>query len=111
MINAFGKNYYIDLDAVINKCRIEKKEPQKLTKKSSKKQTLGDDFLLEEDDEQQINIFKYEMLKMCIQRIFDEFENPENDMGVFGSKTSAISFTTAFNTLIKYNILIENDDE
>lgn len=112
MIEVYGKHYYIDLDAVTDRCRIEKKEPKKTTKRTSKKQLLDDEFFNEnDDDDQQINIFKYELIKLCLQRLFDEVEIPDDDMGAFGAKNSTVSFKIAFNTLIKYQILIEAYDE
>lgn len=52
----------------------------------------------------------YEILKMCIERILNEFDESDEGMGVFGQKNTTASFKFAFNTLIKYNILIEEDE-
>lgn len=58
----------------------------------------------------EINIFMFEILKMCIDRVLNEFDESDNDMGVFGQKDTTVSFKIAFNTLIKNNILIEEDE-
>jgi hypothetical protein len=58
----------------------------------------------------EINIFKYEILKMCIDRVLNEFDESDEEMGPFAQKDTAISFRLAFNTLIKNNILIEDDE-
>ncbi len=52
----------------------------------------------------------YEILKMCIERVLNEFDETDEDMGPFGQKDTTLSFRLAFNTLIKNNILIEEDE-
>jgi hypothetical protein len=52
----------------------------------------------------------YEVLKMCIDRVLNEFDEVDESMGPFGQKETTISFKLAFNTLIKNNILIEDDE-
>jgi hypothetical protein len=47
---------------------------------------------------------------MCIERILNEFDENDEGIGVFGQKETTISFRLAFNTLIKNNILIEDDE-
>jgi hypothetical protein len=46
----------------------------------------------------EINIFLFEILKMCIDRILNEFDESDNDIGVFGQKDTTPSFKIAFNT-------------
>jgi len=60
------------------------------------------------DDEQSINIFKYEIIKMCIERVllsFDE-ENQERIGGISTGENN-MSYKIALNTLINNKILIE----
>lgn len=114
MLEIFGKKYYIDLDAITEKCKIQDKPKETPTKKRRKiKEETEDDFseIFTTESEQQINIFKYELIKMCIQRIFDEIEETDEELGVFAGKNSTMSFRMAFNTLIKSEIIIELDDE
>lgn len=95
MVNIFGKAYYIDLDGITEKCRIE----TNLEKDS-------------ENEEIAINLFKYELIKLCIERILSEDVEIDESLGVFGSSTNIpISFKLAFNTLIKYEILLEYDEQ
>lgn len=47
---------------------------------------------------------------MCIERILNEFDESDEDMGVFAQKDTTISFRLAFNTLVKNNILIEENE-
>jgi hypothetical protein len=93
MVEIFGKYYYIDLEAITAKCRTGN--------------TIKND---DGTETTEINIFKYEILKMCIERILNEFDENDEGIGVFGQKETTISFRLAFNTLIKNNILIEDDE-
>lgn len=46
---------------------------------------------------------------MCIERVLYETEETDENMGVFGSNVTP-SYKMAFNTLIKNEILIEDDE-
>lgn len=99
MIEIFGKYYYIDIDSINEKCKTGT--------------TLEDD---DEPGDIKINIFIYEILKMCIERVLNDFDenNEDNDMAIFSSKNEkrmSVSFKLAFNTLIKNNIIIEQEYE
>ena len=96
MVELFGKTYYIDLDGIIAKCGTVKN-------------------IVEEDEVEgetlEINIFKYEIIKMCLERILSEYEEVDDTLGAFGKNSQSPSFKIAFNTLIKYEILIEDDEQ
>ena len=96
MVEIFGKYYYIDLDGITEKCRTGNK--------------IKND---EEEDTLEINIFKYEIIKMCLERILGEVDDVDEGMGAFAQNATTTSFKIAFNTLIKYKILIEelNEDD
>ena len=47
---------------------------------------------------------------MCLDRVLSEFEEPEDDMALLRKDNTPISFKIAINTLIKYEILIEDDE-
>jgi hypothetical protein len=102
MVEIFGKTYYIDLDRITEKCRIEK---------NTEEEKINDDISELNDDSQTINIFKYELIKMCIERILTEDSEVDETMGPFASNTTTVSFRIAFNTLVKNEILIENEYE
>ena len=57
MVEIYGKEYYIDIDGITEKCRtgnqIKDEEGQDVT---------------------EVNIFKYEVIKMCLDRILGEFD-------------------------------------
>jgi hypothetical protein len=93
MVEIYGKNYYIDIDGVTERCRTER--------------AIND---TEEGDALEINIFKYELIKMCLERVLDDYEDVDESMGMFGSNNAKVAFKIAFNTLIKNEILIEDDE-
>ena len=98
MLKIFGQNYYLDIDEISEKCSIQSK-------------TVLDE---ESDDDErpviEINVFKYEIIKMCVDRVLAEFEDGEQD-NLFKDKNVSTSFGLAFNTLINYEIIKEKDDE
>ena len=47
---------------------------------------------------------------MCLDRVLSEFDEIDEELGKFGHNNSTTSFKIAFNTLIKYEILIEDDE-
>ena len=93
MVEIFGKNYYINIDAISEKCRTGK--------------TVKTD---DGDESFEINIFQYEIIKMCLERILNDVEDVDEELGAFGQTDTSISFKIAFNTLIKNQILIEDDE-
>ena len=110
MVDIFGKSYYIDLDGITDKCRKKRKITPDIPDRVEGIEI--DDELTdgnESQDVQAINIFKYELIKLCIERILMEDNETDEKMGAF--TTIPISFKIAFNTLIKNEILIEEDDE
>lgn len=95
MPNFLNNGYYLDIDGVIDKCRTG---------------TTVDDETGKEVSE--INIFKYEIIKMMIERVLDEFDDETDDdvlSSIKGKKTS-LSFNLAFNTLYQYGIIKEEND-
>jgi hypothetical protein len=93
MVEIFGKSYYIDLDGITDKCRTGN--------------NIKDD---DGEDVTEVNIFKYEVIKMCLDRILSEFTDPDEELGAFAQNNTTVSFKIAFNTLIKNQILIEDDE-
>jgi hypothetical protein len=60
----------------------------------------------------EINIFKYEMIKMLIDRVINEIDDyEEEELDIFRKdKVGTPSFRLAFNTLIKNDIIIEENE-
>jgi hypothetical protein len=50
---------------------------------------------------------------MCLERVLGEVDEVDEGMGAFAQNSTTTSFKLAFNTLIKYKILIEelNEDD
>jgi hypothetical protein len=99
MIEILGKNYYIDVENIAEKCATY--VPVKLDGEES------------DDDAKatiEVNIFKYEIIKMCLDRLLNDFDDADEEMNLLGVGSVNISLKIAFNTLIKYNILIEDDE-
>lgn len=92
MVEVLGKFYYIDLDSIHKRCQT------------------GATVISEDGTEStEINIFKYEILKVCLERILNEYQEVDDNLGPFGEESLSVSFKFAFNTLIKYQILIEDE--
>ena len=90
MVEIFGKNYYIDLDGITEKCRTGGTIP-------------------DEDGTEvtEVNIFKYEIIKMCLDRVLGEIDEVDEGLGKFAQEGTSVSFRIAFNTLI---IVVVNNE-
>lgn len=60
--------------------------------------------------DQTINVFKYDIVKQCIDTILTENGGGDDMMGLLASDIS-IPFKVAFNTLINYGILLKHENE
>lgn len=97
MVKIFGKYYYVNIENIFEACKIVE-----LTETDENKESSD------------INIFKYDMLKLCLDRLLREYDDgldDNDDMGFFALSEVNVSLKIAFNTLIKYNILTEDEDE
>jgi hypothetical protein len=102
MLEIFGKNYYIDVEQIIDKCRPE--YPTTI-KNSNNENDEQDEGTLE------LNVFKFECLKACIERLLNEYDETDDSMPMFAAKSTNTSFRIAFNTLLKNEILTYDDDD
>jgi len=94
MFDTFGKSYYINLDNLINQCKVDDVDSPK-------------------SEDATINIFKYEILKMCIDRVIneiDEIDEVNENLGIYKDNDLPMSLKISMNTLINYNILTEDDE-
>jgi hypothetical protein len=48
---------------------------------------------------------------MCLDRVLGEIDEVDEELGKFAQEGTSVSFKIAFNTLIKNQILIEDEDE
>ena len=86
-----GEGYYIDIESITDRCKI-----------------IGTDD--DGNESTEVNIFKYEVLKMCLDRVLNEIDEVDEELGHLATRNSTTSFKLAYNTLIKYEILIEDDE-
>jgi hypothetical protein len=61
------------------------------------------------DNVQDVILLK-NLLKEAEERVLNEFEDSDEEMGIFAQKETTVSFRIAFNTLLKNNILIEENE-
>jgi len=93
------------VDEVIKICRADYG-----TEESKKKKSLKTDN--EDDTPLELNVFKFEIIKSCIERLLSEYEQVDEKLGAFAAtEATNISFKMAYNTLIKYKIIVEDDNE
>lgn len=92
MVEIFGKNYFIDIEGITEKCK---------TGNTIKNDDGGESL--------EVNIFKYEIIKMCLDRLLNDYDDVDEEIGAFAQNDTTISFRIAFNTLIKYEIIIEDE--
>jgi len=125
----FGGNaFYINLDAILDSIRIdtidqisieELPPPEVKPKKSSKGKKVEIQVIPEQDEieispEQnsgiQVDISKWEILRLMIDAIMSTNTDVDDKLGMAGlNNNSSIPFKIAFNTLLKYNILQEEE--
>ena len=87
-----NRDYYIDIDGLIDKCRTGK--------------TIEDE---DGGDVMEINVFKYELLKMMLDRVINEIDDMGDDdvLSSFKKTPGTLSFNIALNTLLQYEIIKE----
>jgi len=101
MLEVLGKPYYIDVDKIIERCRPKIGSAPKENKgnENNKKQ-------VELKEQVELNVFKFECYKSCLDRVLNEFQGEDDpDVVQFTNKSSNPSFAIAFNTLLKNEIL------
>jgi len=53
----------------------------------------------------------YETLKLCVERLLNEYPQETDDIeAIIQNDIGSTSFRFAFNTLLKYNIIIEEEE-
>lgn len=106
MFEIWGENYYIDVENIVDKCTTV----LPLKKKDEDNKEDNDDI---PDATIEINMFKYEVVKMCLDRVLNDFddmdETDDKILKKFALPDMSVSFKLAFNTLIKYEIIIQDE--
>lgn len=100
MLEVLGENYYIDVDAIIEKCRPVYVEETK---------NEGDE--ISEEQKLELNVFKFDCYKACLDRVLSEYqEDPdEQDVAAFTNKSTNPSFGIAFNTLLRKEMIKKDE--
>lgn len=105
MLEIFGKQQYINIDELIKICRADYRNEDFKEELGPRINDNGEIIL-------ELNVFKFEIFKACIERILNEYQSIDDDeIGIFAEKDAPISFKMAYNTLLKYNILTEINNE
>ena len=127
----FGGNaFYINLDAILDSIRIdyvdqppiqELPQPEVTVKKSRKGKkeepipsiepiNEQSEIIPEQNNGIQVDISKWEILRLMIDAIMNTNTDVDDKLGMAGlNNNSSIPFKIAFNTLLKYNILQEEE--
>lgn len=90
MFEIFNEHYYIDLSKI--------EDFVELTKIHSTEIKEG------ESPEMQINLIKFDLIKMLLEVLFNEVNDIDEKMGLSSNEIS-VSFKLAFNTLLNYKII------
>jgi len=96
MLEVLGEKYYIDfkgLETEVNIPFIVKKNLKKIVEETV------------EEPIQQINVVKFETIKMMLEVVLTEREEIDDNLGVVTSKNLSLPFKIAFNTLLMYGII------
>jgi hypothetical protein len=89
MFKILGESYYLDLNELDKQISIVK--------------TVKDDE--NEESEHNVNLVKFELLKLMVEVVLSEREDIDENLGVYSGKDLSIPFRIAFNTLLTHNIL------
>ena len=125
----FGGNvFYVNMTSIIDVIRIDPIEneipmmevlpPPVVVKKSKSKKVVEPEIPMSEDmlflpdsgSSIQVDISKWEVLRMMIETIMNTHTEIDDKLGLAGLNNNAtIPFKIAFNTLLKYDILQEEE--
>ena len=105
MIEIYDKFYYLNIDNAIRFCSITPIDVE------DDIEFIEDDDSVDENNDITINVFKYELVKMMIETLLTNYQEPDTKMMFSQLSKESSSFKFAFNTLIKYKILEEENYE
>lgn len=122
-----GNVFYIDLNSILEVIKIDPPIPveqpieEKPVEKKTKSKKVQESKELISTDEinmlfdaanpgVQIDISKWEILRLMIEALMSNHSEIDDKLGIAGlNNNSSIPFKIAFNTLLKYNILQEEE--
>jgi hypothetical protein len=90
MLKVYGRHYYLDFDSIIEQCKLNDSS----------------------DGVTEINVFKFDLIKICVDRLLNEYDEESEGGGLssFTPTEASPSFNISFNTLIKHDILIDDNE-
>lgn len=100
MYKIYGKEYYLDINALIEVCEIFDNTKNDIDEIDGNGEKIN---------RMEINIFKFETFKTLIERILNGYEG-EGENELFPENHIPESIKLSYNTLIKENILKESYD-
>lgn len=91
MFKVLGEEYYLDIDEMVSRCRLESKK--------------GSEVDSENEDVNMIDVFKFDIYKACLDRVISEYEDDDGDITAFTNITRNPGFGISFNTLLNDKII------
>jgi hypothetical protein len=89
MINVLGEVYYVDLDLVEEYIGIPN----------------DTDTMSGDTSEVKINIIKFDLVKMMLDTVLSEHDDPDETLGMKQSSNTSIPFRIAFNSLLNKKLI------
>ena len=89
MINVLGEVYYVDLDLVEEYIGIPN----------------DTDTMSGDTSEVKINIIKFDLVKMMLDTVLSEHDDPDETLGMKQSSSTSIPFRIAFNSLLNKKLI------
>lgn len=119
MIDFGGSIYYIDIDKFNDLIKSDNNEDDKIyetvtkTMKNDKEKVISIEELTTcRERDMLINTNKYELFRLMIDVVMDDFEDNDDALGSERALSKALfSYKLAFNTLLHYGILVEVTEE
>lgn len=96
------ENAYIDVDKIFSVCAIEK---ESIEEEEFDETSIGSDDEFDDGYEttNTINIFKFEIYKMLLGRVLDDFDTEDSPLSIRPNNTN--SYNLAYNSLLNAGII------
>jgi hypothetical protein len=112
LLEILGEEYYLDIENISSSIKLKTTIEDLLESDEELEETLDDngdsEGVIRYNKSDLIDMTKWEIIKTCIEVVFNENEIPDDGLGIKGSKHLSLPFKLAFNTLIKNKIIKKN---
>ena len=119
LLEILGEEYYLDIENISSSIKLkttiedlleydEELEMKHLKLKEKLDDNGDSEGVIRYNKSDLIDMTKWEIIKTCIEVVFNENEIPDDGLGIKGSKHLSLPFKLAFNTLIKNKIIKKN---